>query len=91
MLIAGAFAVLPAQEVPDFIRRPAYAVAADGLPRPPGGRSPSEDSHVDADPVGWSIDPTGEVQSPDALKRMRKICKLAAKALQIAMNASKPG
>lgn len=87
----GAFAVLPAQEVPGFIRRPAYAIAVDGRPLPPSGPSPSLDSQVDADPAGWSIDPTGEVQSHDALKYMRRVCKLAAKALQIAMNASKPG
>lgn len=88
----GEFAVLPAQEVPGTIRRPAYAIAADGRPLPPGSaRHSCANSHVDSDPEGWSIDPAGEVQSHDALERMRKVCKLAATALRIAMNASKPG
>lgn len=89
---AGEFAVLPAQEVPRTIRRPAYAIAADGRPLPPGSASHScAEPFVDSDPKGWSIDPAGEVQSHEALERMRKVCKLAATALMIAMNASKPG
>ncbi|KAL8449867.1 hypothetical protein Emed_002830 [Eimeria media] len=88
----GEFAVLPAQEVPKSIRRPAYATAADGRPLPPGvSSSNSSDPVVDKDPVGWSIDPKGEIQGPEELKRMRKVCRLAATALKIAVDASKPG
>ncbi|KAL8271998.1 hypothetical protein Esti_004122 [Eimeria stiedai] len=88
----GEFAVLPAHEVPRSIRRPAYAIAADGRPLPPGGSSIScSDPFVDKDPVGWCIDPKGEIQGPDALERMRKVCRLAATALKIALDASKPG
>ncbi|KAL8455841.1 hypothetical protein Emag_000415 [Eimeria magna] len=88
----GEFAVLPAHKVPRSIRRPAYATAADGQPLPPGDASISiSDPFVDKDPVGWSIDPKGEIQGPEALERMRKVCRLAATALKIAVDASKPG
>ncbi|KAL8439832.1 hypothetical protein Efla_004358 [Eimeria flavescens] len=88
----GEYAVLPAHEVPEIIRRPAYATAVDGRPLPPGTTGDlARDCLVDSDPPGWSIDPAGEVQSPEALQRMRKVCRLAATALKIAIDASKPG
>lgn len=89
----GEFAVLPAQEIPSFVRRPAYAVAADGRPQVPGHKtgSGSLPPYVDADPTDWAVDPSGEVQSPAALEKMRRVCRLAATALKIAMNMSKPG
>lgn len=83
--------MLPAQEIPPFIRRPAYAAAADGRPQVPGHETGFLPPYVDADPTDWALDPSGEVQSPAALERMRKVCKLAATALKIAMNMSQPG
>ncbi|XP_026191893.1 uncharacterized protein LOC34624291 [Cyclospora cayetanensis] len=87
----GAFAVMPAQIVPDSIRRPAYADAADGRPLPPGEGASPVLSNVDSDPEEWAIDPEGEVQTPEALLKMKRVCKVAATALKIAMDASKPG
>lgn len=57
----------------------------------PGHKTNSLPPYVDADPPEWAVDPSGEVQSPAALEKMRRVCRLAATALKLAMDMSKPG
>ncbi|CDI82645.1 methionine aminopeptidase, putative [Eimeria acervulina] len=103
-LTEGKYAVLPAHEIPRGLRRPPYAVAADGRPQTPTAAAAAAAAAGDAaageedgeeelfkDPLNWAVDEAGEVQTAENIKKIRKVCEVAAAALRLAVNNAKPG
>ncbi|PFH33190.1 putative methionine aminopeptidase, type i [Besnoitia besnoiti] len=74
-LVEGQYAVLPAQPIPDSIPRPPYARRFNA----------SAASHLDA------ADEPGEIQTPEALAKIRAAATVAANALKLGLEAAKEG
>ncbi|EPR63038.1 putative methionine aminopeptidase, type i [Toxoplasma gondii GT1] len=74
-LVEGQYAVLPAHPIPPSIPRPPYARCSTGQ----------------ADRGFDTSDTPGEVQTPDALKKIRAAATVAANALKLGLDAAREG